>query len=114
MKSLLSGRRREILNKIVNARTNTHQLVVRSHIILLADKGISVSKTARLLNISRDTVYRWRGQWIKAQKKRSKHDNEPQESREKDEEEEKKKEKDEFEEVIRILEDQPRSGTPAK
>jgi len=68
--SLAEAHRQE-LEKIVGKHSSPQQLVTRARIVLLADKGAGVRKTARLLGISRETVQLWRGRWIKSDVKES-------------------------------------------
>jgi len=60
----LDARERDELEQIVRKHTSPQQQVLRAKIILLADDGIGIRKSARLLEISRDMVQRWRRRWI--------------------------------------------------
>lgn len=81
---------REELEKIANKRTESHQLVVRSKIILLASEGKGIGETVRALGVNKLTVLLWRRRWLERSLDKKK-----QSARE-------------------VLSDRPKSGKPAK
>jgi transposase len=55
----LTAQERDQLLHWIRARTVAHRIVVRSHIILLASEGLSVSAIAASLHVARATVRLW-------------------------------------------------------
>jgi len=55
---------RDDLERIVRKPKSPQILVTRAKIILLADDGLGIRESARLLGISRDQVQRWRRRWL--------------------------------------------------
>ena len=64
-KIILSEKEKLDLQKIVNQRTATTQLVQRSRIILLAEEGKENQEIADILNTRPNTVGKWRNRFVK-------------------------------------------------
>jgi len=60
----LTEEQRALLQSTVRKHSSPQNLVIRCHIILLADKGAGVHKTMRELKIGRSTVQNWRKRWL--------------------------------------------------
>jgi transposase len=58
---------KKILKKITHCYTNPYWLVLRAKIILYAATGANNTKIAQRLDITIDTVGKWRGRWLKAE-----------------------------------------------
>lgn len=81
----LSAEEMDLLEKIIRKANNPQWLVERARIILLAAKGAGVKGTRKLLNITINTVRRWRRRWREKQDRP----------------------------ILERLRDNPRPGTPA-
>lgn len=55
----LSDKERQRLEKLANSRTAQACLTTRAKIILLAEKGVSISEISRKLGLARNTVKKW-------------------------------------------------------
>ena len=55
---------RQELEKLVNRKNTSQQVVLRAKIILLANKGSNNREIGRELNISRYMARRWRNRWL--------------------------------------------------
>ena len=60
----LDARERAELEQIIRKHSSPQQQVLRAKIILLANEGVSIRKSAKQLDISRGMVQRWRQRWI--------------------------------------------------
>ncbi len=76
------------LEKLLNRRSTPQQIALRAKIILLADKGKNNRDIGRELNLSRFMARRWRNRWLELSERSVP--------------------------VIERLQDEERSGTPAK
>lgn len=63
----LTNRQSEQLNQVISSRTARSDHILRANIILSCSEGKSNSKVARELNVSRETVRKWRYRWLKHQ-----------------------------------------------
>lgn len=63
---ILSDRQRNLLKQIVCRTTNSHRLVRRAQLILLAATGASNSHLAKQLQLDRGQVRLWRSRWLAA------------------------------------------------
>lgn len=57
---ILSERQKDLLSQIVRAHTNSHRLVQRAQVILLADLKMTNTEIALSLQLSRGRVRLWR------------------------------------------------------
>ncbi len=63
----LTEQERESLERLVNLRTTSQQLVLRSRIVLAAADGLNNSQIARMLEVSVPTSRLWRQRWLSFQ-----------------------------------------------
>jgi putative transposase len=61
---ILSERQKHLLSQIVRAHTNSHRLVQRAQVILLADSQMTNTVIASSLELSRGRVRLWRKRWL--------------------------------------------------
>ena len=60
---LVSNRQREILQRLVDAKKTPQQLAERARIVLMSEEGFSNVEQARILDVDRQRVRRWRRRW---------------------------------------------------
>jgi putative transposase len=84
----LEPEEREQLQQLINRHNTPQQLALRASIIVLADEGQNHREIARQLNVSRKMARVWRERWLAGQANGIS--------------------------VIERLQDEPRSGAPAK
>lgn len=60
----LSARQLSILNRLSQSRTQSHRLVERSSIVLMASQGMSGVAIAAKLGVDAQRVRRWRNRWV--------------------------------------------------
>jgi putative transposase len=63
---ILSERQKHLLSQIVRAHTNSHRLVQRAQVILLANLKMTNTEIASSLQLSRGRVRLWRTRWLVA------------------------------------------------
>jgi len=54
---------RHALQALLNKASEEHTLVLRAHIVLMAEQGHSTRHIARFLHVSEDTVADWKQRW---------------------------------------------------
>jgi len=65
----LTKKQRILLKDVVSGRTERNDHIIRAHIILLVDEGVSDQEIAKNLHIHKRTAGKWRRRWIGNQEK---------------------------------------------